>query len=72
VYPAEQPKLLLKVPSLKRGHETDKANSIQHKADEPMLVRQHRQIGINKYDVLFTYISASLEIRPDATCITLK
>ncbi len=50
--PAEQPKLLLQVSTLQRQHEADKADEVQHEADETVVRRKWRQLRVGEYDVL--------------------
>jgi hypothetical protein len=52
VHPAEETKLLLQVTTLERAYEAHKADTIEHEADETVLIRERSQVGIHKHDVL--------------------
>lgn len=52
VDPAEQGELLTKVLTLEVGHESDKANHVQHEADEAVVLGKGDKVGIDKDNVL--------------------
>lgn len=52
MYPAEQTKLLLQVPTFERENETHETNRVQREADEPMVGGEAGKLSVGKDDVL--------------------
>ena len=50
--PAEQTELLLEVATLERQHEANKADQVQREADETVVRRERRQLGVGEYHML--------------------
>lgn len=52
VHPAEEPELLLEVPSLERHDETNETDDVQRETDNPMVRREHGELRICEHDML--------------------
>ena len=52
MHPAEQTKLLLEVPTLERQHKANEADQVQREADETVVCRERRQLGVGEHHML--------------------
>ena len=52
MHPAEETKLLLEVSAFQREHKADETDQIQREADETVVRREWRELGVGKHDML--------------------